>query len=607
MAELEARFEKDESKGWRRPLPEDVEVKLGRAPGPEGLAADWDGFISSVHAHLLWKDGKLQVRRRTLPKPTLNPIYYKAVEADEFSLSPGERFVIGGTVFTLLAEEPPAPDPTPDSAATNPQLTQMVYSRQQLREVRFVDADRRIEALAALPEIIRFSPSDADLEQRVVRVLLEGIPTANAAAVVCCLPGGESDRKVAVRCAEGRDGEIETMAPSRKLIYEAIRHRREGVLHVWDRTKPPTEESGYSLQDPSTDWAICIPLPDDPTPGWGLYITGGVERRLSSADSIANDMQLQCDLKFSELAADIFGALRRVHHLQHQKSVLSTFLSEQVRIVLENRNIDEVLERREVEATVLFCDLQGFTRKVEEGQGDLMGLWDNVSEALGVMTEAITHEGGVIGDFQGDAAMAFWGWPLAGDDQETRAARAALAIRRRFAKAARTPGHRLAGFACGLGLAHGPAIAGRIGTLDQFKVGVFGPVVNRAARLEALTRRFKVSILVDEAAADRLGNGDGWRRRRVARLQPYGMKEPLMVSELLPPAVESGPGSLSEAQRLDYEAALEAFMAGRWKDAYRHLKYLGGDGPSDYLMNYLKQHPEGPPEGWDGAIRMESK
>ena len=117
--------------------------------------------------------------------------------------------------------------------------------------------------------------------------------------------------------------------------------------------------------------------------------------------------------------------------------------------------------------------------------------------------------------------MAFWGWPLAGDDQVVSAARAALAIRRRFAKAARTPGHRLAGFACGLGLAHGPAIAGRIGTLDQFKVGVFGPVVNRAARLEALTRKLRVSILVDEDAAARLsGGGDSWRRRRLRTSSP---------------------------------------------------------------------------------------
>src|SRR5450755_1340796 len=97
MAELEARFEKDEAKQWRRPLPEGKEVPLGKAPGPDGWAADWDPFISKVHATLLWKGGKLLVRRRMLPTPTTNPIYYKAVETNEFTLAPDERFVIGGT------------------------------------------------------------------------------------------------------------------------------------------------------------------------------------------------------------------------------------------------------------------------------------------------------------------------------------------------------------------------------------------------------------------------------------------------------------------------------------------------------------------------------
>ena len=155
MAELEA-IEKDDSKGWRRHLPEGAEVKLGRTPGPDGLAADWDGFISGVHATLLWKGGKLLVRRRLLPRPTLNPIYYKAVEADEFSLAPGERFVIGGTSFALLAaEEAAARDATP----LKPELTQLVYSRKQLQEVRFVDADRRIAALAALPRSSAIRPA----------------------------------------------------------------------------------------------------------------------------------------------------------------------------------------------------------------------------------------------------------------------------------------------------------------------------------------------------------------------------------------------------------------------------------------------------------------
>ena len=143
-----------------------------------------------------------------------------------------------------------------------------------------------------------------------------------------------------------------------------------------------------------------------------------------------------------------------------------------------------------------------------------MKLWDNVSEALGIMTSAIVENDGVIGDFQGDAAMAFWGWPLGGEEQIERAARAALTIRRRFAHVARQPGHRLAGFACGLGIAHGPAIAGRIGTLDQFKVGVFGPVVNRAARWRASRAAFAFDLARRRGGA--AADGRDARKRLVA-------------------------------------------------------------------------------------------
>ncbi len=604
MAELEARFEKDSTKGWRHPLPQGKEITLGRVAGPDASdwAADWDVHISGVHAVLRWDKEKLTVRKAVKPRPPRNPIYFKGAEVQEAVLAPNECFVIGGTTFTVIGE-PSVVEQTP----LNPALTELTVSRGELKELRFLDADRRIEALAALPEVIRYSPSESELEQRVVRVLLDGIPNAQAAAVVTLLSGSSNDLRVAVRCAEGRLGEISTFSPSRRLVYESLHHVRQGVLHVWKRDQPPSEDSGFSLQDPRMNWAICTPLPDEPAPGWGLYIAGGLERNLSSDESVAKDLELKSDLKFAQLTADLFGALRQVRHLQHRTSVLSTFLSQQVLIALANQNIEEVLERRPIDATVLFCDLRGSSRIVEEGQGDLMGLWDKVSEALGVMTEAITHEGGVIGDFQGDAAMAFWGWPLPAEDQVERAARAALAIRRRFAKMAQQKGNRLANFACGLGLAHGPAIAGRIGTPDQFKVGVFGPVVNRAARLESLTRRFDASILADEDVAARLKNaGDLLRCRRLARVQPYGMTETFFVSELLPPAAVE-PGGLNEPQRLDYEAALETFLEGRWQDTPRYLRFLMHDGASKLLLNYIRERPKGPPDNWDGVIRMESK
>src|SRR4029077_18505507 len=143
-------------------------------------------------------------------------------------------------------------------------------------------------------------------------------------------------------------------------------------------------------------------------------------------------------------------------------------------------DVDEVLAPRQAEVTVLFCDLRGSVQVADGCRDDLARLWDRIGEALDIMTEAITDQGGVIGDFQGDAAMGFWGWPLESDDRVERACRAALNIRRGF-KRATIKNRAASGLRCGVGIAPGPAYAGRLGTFDQAKISVFGPRVNLAS------------------------------------------------------------------------------------------------------------------------------
>ena len=66
-------------------------------------------------------------------------------------------------------------------------------------------------------------------------------------------------------------------------------------------------------------------------------------------------------------------------------------------------------------------------------------------------------------------------------------------------------------------------MAGRIGTIDQVKVTVFGPVVNLASRLEGMTKQLQTSILIDEATADWIREKvprNVLRVRRVAKVRP---------------------------------------------------------------------------------------
>jgi hypothetical protein len=84
------------------------------------------------------------------------------------------------------------------------------------------------------------------------------------------------------------------------------------------------------------------------------------------------------------------------------------------------------------------------------------------------------------------------------------------------------------------------------------------------------------------------------------------MSKVLTVSELLPQFTPAG-DSLPEQDRKDYEAAFDAFAAGRWVDARELLRPLRQDGPSKFLRAFMDRHQGTPPAGWDGVIVLESK
>ena len=121
-------------------------------------------------------------------------------------------------------------------------------------------------------------------------------------------------------------------------------------------------------------------------------------------------------------------------------------------------------EGAEREIPVLFCDVRGFSKKSEELQGDLLTLLKSVSAALGVMAGGIVERDGAIADFQGDAALGFWGWPTELLEGPVPACRSALAIYRAFRHGVQKTDGLLFGFSIGMGVAHGRALAGQIGT-----------------------------------------------------------------------------------------------------------------------------------------------
>lgn len=590
MLELEARSRIDPGRFWRRVLPTGGAAISCNPPPPDMVPtcvtvwlADWDNYISSPHAFLTYDGDGIVVRKRMQPKEARNPIFHMGVRADEFRATANDWFQIGDTLFVVHP-----PDPAP--------AAEVSYTRAQLKCVRYSDADRRLEALANLPDLIRSATTEQELEQHVASVLLNGLPHAIVAAVVQLVadPAAGGQETPIARTVIDRPGRAEQFRPARRLTRAALREKMQGVLYV--------HEANLQLSAiyPGTDWSLCTPLPDDDDPSWGLYAAGHTPRV-----TLPGDESLQSDLKFAELTADVFASLRRSRRMERRLSAMTRYFPQSVLEVLV-AEADQLRPARQT-VTVLFCDLRNSSRLAEAWANDLDGLWNRFQRALSIMTNAIVDHGGAIGDFQGDATMGFWGWPKEDATQVERACRAALSIRKQFAQLAMDGDETLRSLSCGVGVAHGPAVAGRIGTYDQFKVSVFGPVVNLAARLESLTKRVGVPVLLDAATAQALGNVPFARLRRVAHIRPAGMDHATEIRELLPPVGE--PHALPEGPRISFEAAADHFRTGDWATARTLLAKAaaGNDGPRRFLEAYMYEHPDGPPADWDGVVRLVDK
>ena len=593
---------------WRREIPNVIsgaQIVVGRSDGDWNVP--WDTLISRRHIQITPR-GSDAIEVIVLPS-SRNPVFHHGQQTRQFVLVPGDHFAIGKTTFTL-ANRPGASDiDVPNS------VTSHAYDHKVLRRRGFRDATSRIEMLSRLPDLISSSGSDEELLVRVTSVMLQATPSASAVAVVAIdNPFNEEveGQEVKILHYDSRtsDGfEFDTPADgpavSARLVREAIR-KRESTLHLWSQSRP--NEANFTATE-DVDWSFCVPLRSEACPGWALYVTGDLATQpgadLGQSLQAAPD-DLTDDVKFAELVGTTIASLRQNRRLERRQANMRHFFAPVVMSALAGRDTDEVLEPREADLSVMFCDLRGFSRRSERDADHLLVLLSQVSDALGVMTRHILGTDGVIGDFHGDAAMGFWGWPLPQADAAMRAIEAAIRIRRENA-AAETANR----FRCGIGIASGRAVAGRIGTSDQVKVTAFGPVVNLASRLEGMTKAFGADVIVDAATTDilsKLPQQDHFRLRRLAIVRPAGFESPVQISELLPPSVDSRSSDekiLTDRELADYELSLDALIRGDWDEAYERLHCLPAwDRPKDTLLSTILRHNRTPPSSWDGVIDL---
>jgi adenylate cyclase len=584
-------------------------IRVGRK-SPTGWSIPWDKQISREHADLSWNGSQVEV---ACMEAARNPIYVSGEGVRQASLQPGQSFIIGQTTFSVVGAEI-----VDDVSGDGPE--EHAFDREALQSFEFRDAGQQIELLSKLPVILDEGPSDADFAAQLVELLLQGVARADAAAVVqydvpdagSLQTGPDEDdgamlmegapvfpsepAMMRVATADDYEGRFR---PSRRLIMSTFT-RRESIVHLWSDDGGDDDDGPQFTVSDDLDWAFCTPLLSPSCRGWFLYVSG-------IADGDVDEAELGGDLRFAELMAHFIGAVRQMRTLQETQTQLSSFFSPKVMESLTGENGHLALVPEERDISILFCDVQGFSRKSEQLKNDLHQLLTCMKEALSKMTGGILDADGTIADFQGDAALAFWGWPVKLEEGPVPACRAALMIQDEFLNPSDNA-DLLEGFKIGLGVSHGNAIAGQIGTPKQAKIGVFGPVVNQGARLESMTRQFKIGICIDEVTSDfcrRFLTPEEGRIRKLVRVRPKGMDIAITVHELMGPV--GTPDTPSNEHIEVFETAVQAVVDGEWDKAKEILNCLEDEGPKEFLFLRMSELGDQPPADWDGAFRLAKK
>ncbi len=193
-------------------------------------------------------------------------------------------------------------------------------------------------------------------------------------------------------------------------------------------------------------------------------------------------------------ASDAFNHM--VSGLRERRLVLDTlgrFLPEKVAGSLLASGGE--LEVQQIEATILFCDIEAFTNLTESlGPVKIVAV---LNAYFSAMVNILERHDGVVTQFQGDAILATFNVPI----PDPQHARQAIEAAREMLSCVETHNFDGEKLNIRIGINTGQVVAGAIGAEGRLSYTVHGDAVNLAARLESSNKDYGTRLLVSSQTA----------------------------------------------------------------------------------------------------------
>jgi adenylate cyclase len=261
--------------------------------------------------------------------------------------------------------------------------------------------------------------------------------------------------------------------------------------------------------------------------------------------------------------------------------------------------------------TILFSDVRGFTTLTENA--DESQLVKQLNEYFEIWVQTVFEHEGSLDKFIGDAVMAVWGNIPAvsrGDKKDAQNA-VATALKMKPKLEALNESWKARGwepFHIGIGINHGKVIVGEIGSSQKAEITAIGDAVNLASRLEGLTKKYHVDLLIGESMAPLVS--DYYILRTVASVQPKGKTKAANVYTVMGDGASQTVSMPMWLAR--YEEGVRLYRQREFSEAAAEFQECLNKQPGDFLsarylefcQNLIKNPPD---ESWTAAEIMTDK
>jgi len=299
-------------------------------------------------------------------------------------------------------------------------------------------------------------------------------------------------------------------------------------------------------------------------------------------------------------------ALKAVIAQHNEQKIRNIFQKYVPKSVIENffANPESMLVGDNRVVAILFSDIRGFTT-LSEGRPP-NEVVESLNDYFSTMVDVIVQHHGMVDKYIGDAIMAIFGNPEKYEDMAFRSVSSAFGMLEALKlfnegqqKLSRPP------YRIGIGINYGVVTVGNIGSEKKMDYTVIGEMVNRASRLEGLTKYYHEALIISESVQRSLKGAIPCRQ--IDTVVVKGEKNEMRIytprRELEPAEMETWKISEQALQLYyarDFSGATEGFL--------EVARRAPGDSVATRFLERCAAHLKNPPgAGWTGAMVMSEK